>query len=51
MYIVPVSAFSGRPPPSAGDAKRGSRHVPVHSGESGRSSAFDHVSLYDTSVR
>ena len=29
-YMVPVKAFSGRPPPLAGAAYRGSRHVPVH---------------------
>ncbi len=29
VKIVPVKAFSGRPP-SAGGLKRGSRHVPVH---------------------
>ena len=32
VKIVPVSAFSGRPP-SEGGEKRGSRQVPVHSGE------------------
>ena len=31
VKIVPVSAFSGRPP-SAGGLKRGSRQVPVHAG-------------------
>ena len=31
MKMVPVSAFSGRPP-SDGGLKRGSRHVPVHAG-------------------
>ena len=36
MKIVPVSAFSGRPP-SAGGLKRGSRQVPVHVGGSGGS--------------
>ncbi len=50
MYNVPVNAFSGNPPPSAGVANRGSRHVPVHSGL-GSIFAFDHVSLYDTNVR
>ena len=31
VKMVPVSAFSGRPP-SAGGLKRGSRQVPVHAG-------------------
>src|SRR3954447_18288539 len=50
-YMVPVRAFSGRPPPLAGDEKRGSRQVPVHSGELVSTFWFDHVSLYDVSVR
>src|SRR5437762_12965617 len=29
VQMLPVNAFSGRPP-SAGGLKRGSRHVPVH---------------------
>src|SRR6185295_7653087 len=49
VKIVPVSAFSGRPP-SAGGLKRGSRHVPVQL-EVGSMSALACVSLYDTSVR
>lgn len=32
VKIVPVSAFSGRPP-SDGGLKRGSRQVPVHNGD------------------
>src|SRR6185295_6951163 len=48
VKIVPVSAFSGRPP-SEGGLKRGSRHVPVHS-ELGSIFAPAWVSLYETSV-
>src|SRR4051794_27730066 len=51
LKIVPVRAFSGRPP-SAGGLNRGSRHVPVHVGESaGSMTAFACVSLYETRVR
>src|SRR5690242_19026404 len=51
MNIVPINAFSGRPP-SPGGLKRGSRQVPVHVGGScGSITAFACVSLYDTSVR
>src|SRR4026208_825568 len=49
VKMVPVSAFSGRPPP-AGRVKRGSRHVPVQV-LVGSMSALACVSLYDTSVR
>jgi hypothetical protein len=51
VYIVPVRLFSGRPPPLAGAAKRGSRHVPVHSGEVSSTFWLDQVSLYDVRVR
>src|SRR3954463_12993027 len=51
MNMVPVSAFSGRPP-SAGGLKRGARHVPVHvGGAAGSMKAFAGGSLYVTSVR
>src|SRR5215472_11584506 len=51
MKIVPVIAFSGRPP-SAGGLRVGSRHVPVHVGGSWGSSCVSLlVSLYVTSVR
>src|SRR5947207_15189272 len=51
VKIVPVSAFSGRPP-SAGGLKRGSRQVPVHvGGSAGSMTAFACVSLYVTRVR
>ena len=43
VKIVPVRAFSGRPP-SEGGLKRGSRHVPVHAG-SGSIFASARVSL------
>ena len=48
VKMVPVSAFSGRPP-SVGGVKRGSRHVPVQA-LVGSMSAFAWVSLYETSV-
>ena len=48
VKIVPVSAFSGRPPSDA--APSGSRQVPVHAG-SGSIFAPACVSLYETSVR
>ncbi len=44
MYKVPVSPFSGRPPPLACEANLGSRHVPVHS-VLGSILLLDHVSL------
>src|SRR4249920_1890341 len=51
VKIVPVSAFSGRPP-SAGGLKRGSRQVPVQvGGSSGSITALACVSLYVTNVR
>src|SRR3954469_12396282 len=51
VKIVPLSAFSGRPP-SAGGLKRGSRQVPVQVGGSwGSILASACVSLYVTSVR
>src|SRR5437764_4216227 len=51
VKIVPVNAFSGRPP-SAGGLNRGSRHVPVHvGGSAGSSTRLSSVSLYVTSVR
>src|SRR5207249_4329954 len=51
IEIVPVSAFSGRPP-SDGGLNRGSRQVPVHVGGSwGSIRAFACVSLYVTRVR
>src|SRR5262245_4282048 len=51
VKIVPVSAFSGRPP-SAGGLNRASRHVPVHvGGSSGSIFALACVSLSVTSVR
>src|SRR6478735_6926073 len=51
VKIVPLSAFSGRPP-SAGGLKRGSRQVPVQVGGSlGSILALEWVSLYVTSVR
>src|SRR3954470_10915898 len=51
VKIVPVRAFSGRPP-SAGGLKRGSRQVPVHTlGPAGSVFALSCVSLYETSVR
>src|SRR5687767_6063960 len=49
VKIVPVSAFSGRPP-SEGGLKRLSRHVPVQVGV-GSILALACVSLYETSVR
>ena len=49
MKMVPVSAFSGRPP-SAGGLNLGSRQVPDHSDE-GSIFALACVSLYETSVR
>ena len=48
MKSVPVSAFSGRPP-SEGGLKRGSRQVPVHSGD-GSILAPSLVSLKQTRV-
>src|SRR5215210_2549669 len=53
--IVPVSAFSGRPP-SPGGLNRGSRQVPVQIGllfasTAGSSLAPASVSLYETRVR
>src|SRR3954469_26043503 len=51
VKMVPVSAFSGRPP-SAGGLKRGSRHVPVHiDPPAGSILSFAWVSLLETSVR
>ena len=51
MKMVPVSAFSGRPP-SAGGLNRGSRQVPVQVGGScGSMTALACVSLYVTNVR
>src|SRR5215470_14556784 len=51
VKIVPVRAFSGRPP-SAGGLKRGSRPVPVQVGGScGSITALACVSLYETRVR
>ena len=44
LKIVPVSAFSGRPP-SPGGLNRGSRHVPVHVGAAGSMTLFAWVSL------
>ena len=41
---VPVSRFSGSPPPSGGELNRGSRHVPVHA-DVGSIFALAHVSL------
>src|SRR5438105_8300238 len=49
VKMVPVRAFSGRPP-SAGGLKRGSRQLPVHAGL-GSIFAPAYVSLYVTSVR
>ena len=51
VKIVPLTAFSGRPP-SAGGLNRGSRQVPVQVGGSwGSITWFAWVSLYDTRVR
>src|SRR6266511_3242269 len=51
VKMVPVIAFSGRPP-SAGGLQVGSRHVPVQVGGScGSIGVVDFVSLYETSVR
>src|SRR6185295_1962753 len=51
VKMVPLNAFSGRPP-SAGGLNRGSRQVPVHvGGSSGSILALSWVSLYETSVR
>src|SRR5262249_20069434 len=51
VKIVPLSAFSGRPP-SAGGLKRGSRQVPVHvGGSAGSIGLLAAVSLYETRVR
>src|SRR5437868_2104574 len=51
MKILPLSAFSGRPP-SAGGLNRRSRQVPVHvGGSAGSMTALACVSLYATIVR
>src|ERR1700754_2890529 len=49
LKMVPVIAFSGRPP-SRGGLKRGSRQVPVHV-PVGSIAALACVSLYATRVR
>jgi hypothetical protein len=51
MYSVPVRPFSGSPAPLACEANRGSRQVPVHTGELVSSFFWAHVSLYETRVR
>src|SRR2546430_10717616 len=49
--LVPLKAFSGRPP-SAGGLNRESRHLPVQMGGSaGSMTLFANVSLSQTSVR